>query len=103
MSKIYINLSNGMNIEELDKKIANTYSTTKEGFTFVFDVTKASAANLGNIGKLIKLIDKYKGADGALKQVDIVCPKNQIVKRGIIKKCVKMAKSKKPIYLVEKA
>ena len=99
MSKIYINLSNGMNIEELDKKIENTYKTEKGGVIFVFDATKASIGNLGNIGKLIKLVEKYKCKDEVLKHVDIVCPKNQIVKRGIIKKCVKMAKSKKSQFI----
>jgi len=104
MPKIIIDTSKCQSVSDIEKRIETAYrdSTKNNDITLVFDVTRANATSIGNIPKLIKLIEKFKKDEHKLKQVDIVCPKAHSIKRGIIKKCVKSSKQNKPIFLVEK-
>ena len=74
-----------------------------EKVRFVFDLSNLNVTDAGNIPKIINLVEKYKPYEHKLECIDIVCPKSHTMKRNMIKKCIKMAKIGKPVYLVEKA
>lgn len=102
MVRIVIDISKCQNIGQIEETIKKSYENNEKDIILVFDVTRANVTSIGNIPKLIKLIDKFKKDEDKLSKVEIICPKDQKIKRGIIKKCVKSSKNKKPIYLIEK-
>ena len=103
MTKIVkINFSDKSQLDNLDLQIKKAY-TENDKVKFVFDLTNLSVADASNITIFIKLIEKYKSEEHKLECIDFVCPKSHTIKRSLLKKCVKMAKVSKPVYLVEKA
>tara|TARA_Y100000310_G_C20295547_1_gene629201 strand:+ start:113 stop:424 length:312 start_codon:yes stop_codon:yes gene_type:complete len=103
MSKVVkFNFSDSSEIPLLDSKLKNAYEQNSK-VRFVFDLTNLNVSDAGNIPKIINLVEKYKNQEHKLECIDIVCPKSHTLKRNLIKKCIKMAKIGKPVYLVEKA
>ena len=103
MSKVVkFNFSDSSEIPTLDAKLKKAYEENSK-VRFVFDLTNLNVSDAGNIPKIIKLIEKYKPHEHKLECIDIACPKAHTMKRNLIKKCIKMAKIGKPVYLVEKA
>ena len=102
MSKIIkFNFSDSSEIPSLDAKLKKAYSEN-EKVKFVFDLSNLNVRDAGNISKVLELVKKYKKEEHKLECIDIVCPKSHTMKRELIKKCIKLAKIKKPVYLVEK-
>jgi len=103
MSKVVkFNFSDSSEIPALDTKLKKAYEENDK-VKFIFDLSNINASDAGNISKIIKLVEKYKPYEHKLQCIDIVCPKSHTIKRNLIKKCIKMAKIGKPVYLVEKA
>lgn len=103
MSKVVkFNFSDSSEIPKLDEKLRIAYETN-DRVRFIFDLCNLNVSDAGNIPKIIALIEKYKPYEYKLECIDIACPKSHVVKRNLIKKCIKMAKIGKPVYLVEKA
>lgn len=102
MSKtIKFNFSDSSEIPSLDAKLKKAYAENDK-VKFAFDLTKLNVKDAGNISKVLDLIKKYKNEEHKLECIDIACPKSHTMKRELIKKCIKLAKVKKPVYLVEK-
>jgi hypothetical protein len=102
MSKtIKFNFSDSSEIPSLDAKLKKAYAENDK-VKFSFDLTKLNVKDAGNITKVLDLIKKYKNDEHKLECIDIACPKSHTMKRELIKKCIKLAKVKKPVYLVEK-
>jgi len=103
MSKVVkFNFSNSSEIPMLDQQIRDSYMENDK-VRFVFDLTDLNISDAGNIPKIISLVEKYKPHEHKLECIDIACPKVHVMKRNLIKKCIKLAKINKPVYLVEKA
>jgi hypothetical protein len=103
MSKVVkFNFSDSSEIPSLEGKLKKAYEEN-EKVRFVFDLSNLNVTDAGNIPKIINLVEKYKPHEHKLECIDIVCPKSHTMKRNLIKKCIKMAKIGKPVYLVEKA
>lgn len=103
MSKhIKIALSGGQDLSVLDSKIKQGYEQNNK-VRFIFDVTNTNMNDVGNVAKIMSMVEKYKSHEHKLECIDIVCPKSHVLKRNFIKKCIKMAKVSKPVYLVENA
>ena len=103
MSKVVkFNFSDSSEIPSLEGKLKKAYEEN-EKVRFVFDLSNLNVKDAGNIPKIINLVEKYKPHEHKLECIDIVCPKSHTMKRNMIKKCIKMAKIGKPVYLVEKA
>ena len=103
MSKVIkFNFSDSSEIPSLDKKLKTAYEQHNK-VKFVFDLSNLNVSDAGNIPKIISLVEKYKPQEHKLECIDIACPKSHTMKRNVIKKCIKMAKITKPVYLVEKA
>lgn len=102
MTKVVnFNFSDSSEISQLDKRLVKIYAENDK-VKFVFDVTNLTVSGTGNITKVLELVKKFKSQEHKLECIDIACPKSHIMKREIIKKCIKMAKVKRPIYLIEK-
>jgi hypothetical protein len=103
MSKtIKFNFSDSSEIPSLDGKLKKAYSEN-EKVRFIFDLTNLNVRDAKNITKVLDLIKKYKDEEHKLECIDIVSPKSHGMKRELIKKCIKLANIKKPVYLIEKA
>ena len=103
MSKVVkFNFSDSSEIPTLDAKLKSAYEQNDK-VRFVFDLSNLNVSDAGNIPKIISLVEKYKSQEHKLECIDIACPKAHTMKRNLIKKCIKMAKIGKPVYLVEKA
>jgi hypothetical protein len=103
MSKVVkFNFSNSSEIPLLDNKLKEAYQQNDK-VRFVFELTDLNVSDASNIPKIINLVEKHKNNEHKLESIDIVCPKSHSIKRNLIKKCIKMAKIGKPVYLVEKA
>jgi len=103
MSKVIkFNFSDSSEIPVLDAKLKKAYEDNPK-VRFVFDLSNIKVSDAGNIPKIISLIEKYKPNEHKLECIDIVCPKSHAMKRNLIKKCIKMAKIGKPVYLTENA
>lgn len=94
-------MSDSSELSTLDTKLRKAY-TDNTKVRFVFDLTNLNLKGAGNIAKVLELVKKYKSEEHKLVCIDIVCPKSHTMKRGLIKRCVKMAKIKKPVYIIEK-
>ena len=103
MSKVVkFNFSDSSEIPSLEGKLKKAYQENDK-VRFVFDLCNLNVSDAGNIPKIIGLVEKYKPYEHKLECIDIACPKSHTMKRNLIKKCIKMAKIGKPVYLVEKA
>jgi len=103
MSKVVkFNFSNSSEIPTLEDKLRKAYEENDK-VKFVFDLCNLNVTDAGNISKIISLVEKFKSHEHKLECIDIACPKAHTMKRNLIKKCIKMAKIGKPVYLVEKA
>ena len=98
---IVFRMSDGSELSKLDAKLKKAY-TENAKVRFVFDLTNLNLNGAGNIAKVLELVKKYKSEEHKLECIDIACPKSHTMKRELIKKCVKMAKIKKPVYIIEK-
>jgi len=98
---VKFNFSDSSEIPSLDVKLKKAYSENDK-VKFVFNLTNLNVRDASNITKVIDLIKKYKGDEHKLECIEIACPKSHSIKRELIKKCIKMSKVNKPIYLIEK-
>ena len=86
---------------KLDETVKDAYEKNDK-VKFIFNVTDVSVSDAKNINHIMKIIEKHKSQEHKLESIEIICPKSHVIKRELIKKCVKMAKVKKPTYLLEK-
>ena len=102
MSNIAVfRISDSSELSKLDDKLSKTYKNNNK-VRFVFDLTDLDFQSVGNIGKVLDLVKKFKNEEHKLESIEIVCPKSHKMKREIIKRCVKSAKIRKPVYIIDK-